>query len=263
MRQSKAENGSLNDKMTFPKYKNKHLEEALINPEYYVKYRKYPKNLPKKYIITFQSSTFNYFKRKYKPKKVKLYSLLTIYRYKDFGFVKMTGIGSPNAVAVVEELIALGGKTFLIIGTAGGLHHEGIFLCNKALRDEGTSYHYIAHGYFITPDKKLTEKLGKFIKGNGLKYFEGTTWTCDAPYRETRAEVEKYSKKGISTVEMEASALFAVAKYRKVKIAAAFVVSDVMGEKWIPKFHKFNVRRNLNLLIDSAVKCILNKKEEK
>ncbi len=246
-------------KMTYPKLKNKHLEKSLFSPKDYVKYSKFPKNLPKKYILTFQTSVLNYFRRKYKPKRIKLYSLLNIYRYKDIGFVKMSGIGSPNAATILEELIALGGKTFLIIGTAGGLHHEGIFLCNKALRDEGTSYHYLPHGHFTFPDKKLTEKLGKAIEKAGLEYFEGTTWTIDAPYRETKAEVERYARKGISTVEMEASALFAVAQYRKVKIAAAFVVSDLLGKKWTPKFHRFNVKRTLNLLINAAVDCLSKK----
>ena len=168
----------------------------------------------------------------------------------------MGGIGSPNAATVFEELIALGGKKFLNIGTAGGLHHEGIFLCNKALRDEGTSYHYIPHGKFTHPDKKLTEKLGKAIENKGLEYFEGTTWTIDAPYRETKAEIEHYAKKGISTVEMEASALFAVAKCRKVKIASAFVVSDVLGKKWKPKFNHHKIKKSLNLLFDAAINCL-------
>lgn len=235
----------------------KHLQEALFNPNDYVKYRKYSKkNLPKKYIITWQKDALDYFKRKYKPKRRSLYSLINLYLAKDIGFIKMTGIGAPNAVTVMEELIVLGGKQFVSIGTAGGLHHNGVFLCEKALRDEGTSYHYEKHGKFSFPDKKLTVKLGKSIEETGLEYFRGTTWTIDAPYRESRAEVEDYSKKGISTVEMEASALFTVAKYRNVPIASAFVVSDVLKTEWEPKFHRLDVKRALNKLVDAAVDCL-------
>jgi uridine phosphorylase len=212
--------------------------------------------LPKKYILTYQTSALNYIRRKYKPKKIRLYSLLSVYRYRDIGFVKLTGIGAPNAATVLEELIALGGRQFLNLGTAGGLHHEGIFLCNKALRDEGTSYHYLPHGRFTFPDKKLTARLGEAIENQGLEFFEGTTWTIDAPYRETRAEIEKYAKQGVATVEMEASALFAVAQFRKVKIATAFVVSDLLGKKWLPKFHRFDVKRAQNQLIDAGVECL-------
>ncbi len=242
--------------MSYPKFKNKHMEISLFSPKDYIKYKKFPKNLPKKYVITYQTSALNYIKRKYKLKKTRLYSLLTVYIHKNIGFVKMTGIGSPNAATVLEELIALGGRIFLNVGTAGGLHHEGVFLCTKALRDEGTSYHYLPKGNFTFPDEKLTERFGKCIEKAGLEFFSGTTWTIDAPYRETKAEVEKYSKKGIVTVEMEASALFAVAQYRKVKIASAFVVSDLLGKKWLPKFHRFNIKRTQNKLIDIAVDCL-------
>jgi len=248
--------------MSLVNFRNKHLEVGLFSPSDYVKYKKFPNNLPKKYIITYQTKALNYFLRKYKGKykKVKLYSLLTVYVYKDIGFVKMSGIGAPNAVAVFEELIALGGKEFLNIGTAGGLHHEGIFLCKKALRDEGTSYHYLPKGLYSFPDEKLTNKFGKYIGKGGLEFFEGVTWTIDAPYRETKAEIEKYVKQGISTVEMEASALFAVAKFRKVNIASAFVVSDLLGKKWLPKFHRFDVRRAQNRLIDIGIKCLRNER---
>tara|TARA_Y100000310_G_scaffold341870_1_gene442651 strand:- start:32781 stop:33515 length:735 start_codon:yes stop_codon:yes gene_type:complete len=244
--------------MAYPNFKDKHLQEALFHPNDYINYRKYKGKFPKKYVITYQSRAKSYFLRKYKPKKLKFHSLLTIYTHKNVGFVKMSGIGAPNASTILEELIALGGKEFINIGTAGGLHHEGIFLCDKALRDEGTSYHYLPHGKFTYPNKSLTEKFGRFMNKKGLEFFRGTTWTIDAPYRETRAEVEKYAKEGISTVEMEASALFAVAKYRKVKIASTFVVSDLLKDKWVPKFYTFNVVRAQNNLIDVALDFLLN-----
>jgi uridine phosphorylase len=178
---------------------------------------------------------------------------MTINLYKNIGLIRMNGIGSPHAVTVLEELIAMGAKEFINIGTAGGLHHRGIFVCNKALRDEGTSYHYIKEGKYSYPDKSLTDKFKIFLTKKGLDFFEGTTWTIDAPYRETKAEVKKYSKEGIFTVEMEASALFVVAKYRKVKIASAFVASDILKEKWEPEFHRFDVKKTENKLIDAAV----------
>ena len=245
-------------KMAFPHFKKKHMEKAMFNPKDYIKYKKFPSNLPKKYIITYQDRALKYIQKKYKPKKIELYSLLTVYVYKDIGFVRMTGIGAPNAATIFEELIALGGRKFVNIGTAGGLHHEGVFLCNKALRDEGTSHHYIQFGKYSYPDKILTAKLKKKLKNSKLEFFEGTTWTIDAPYRETKAEVEKYARQEIKTVEMEASALFAVAKYRKVKIASVFVVSDLLGKKWIPKFHRFDVKKTQNKLIDIGVELLRN-----
>jgi uridine phosphorylase len=243
-----------------PNFKNKHIEKALYNPIDFIAYKKFKfvGKIPDKIIIFYNDDLLKYLKKNYKLKKVKIYSLLTIYSYKNIGFVKITGVGSPFAAGILEELIALGCKTFLNIGTAGGLHHEGIFVCTKALRDEGTSYHYISKGNFTFPNKELTKKLENSIKKEKLDYFKGATWTIDAIYRETKAEVERYSKKGIFTVEMEASALFAVAKYRKVKIASAFVVSDFLGKKWFPKFYRFDVRISLNKLMNAAIECFRN-----
>ncbi len=242
--------------MNYPNFKNKHLQEALFHPIDYIKYNNIRGKFPTKYIITYQPRAKRYFLRKYKPKKQKFYSLLTIYTYKDIGFVRMTGIGSPNAATVMEELIAMGGKTFLNIGTAGGLHSEGTFICEKALRDEGTSHHYLAKGKYVFPDKKLTEKFAKHLTEKNISYLRGATWTIDAPYRETKAEIKHYAKKGIKTVEMETSALFAVASYRKVKIASAFVVSDLLGKKWLPKFHRFDIKKAQNKLIDAGVEFL-------
>ncbi|MBI2043955.1 nucleoside phosphorylase [Candidatus Pacearchaeota archaeon] len=245
--------------MVYPNFKDKHLQESLFHPTDYIKYKKFKGKFPRKYIITYGERMKNYFLRKYKLKKIKLYSLLTIYVYKDIGIVRMTGIGAPNAATVLEELIALGGKEFINIGTAGGLDTEGVFLCTKALRDEGTSYHYLPHGDYTYPDQKLTKKLKNVLRKEKVPFLEGVTWTIDAPYRETRAEVEQYSKQGVATVEMEASALFAVAQYRKVKIASAFIVSDLLGKKWLPKFHRFDVRKAQHKLFDLVLKCLKTK----
>jgi uridine phosphorylase len=252
--------------MPTPNFKDKHLQESLFHPTDYVDYNvdykkfkeKFKGKLPTKYIITYQSYVERYFIRKYEPKRNKLdtgvnsHSILT---YKDIGFIKMAGIGAPNIVATVEELIALGGREFINIGTAGGLHKQGVFVCNKALRDEGTSYHYIKDTKFLYPDKNLTNLLIKAMKNKEMEFLKGPTWSIDAPYRETRAEIERYAEQGIMTVEMEASALFAVCKYRKVKIAAAFVVSDILGKKWTPMFDKSHVRTEQYKLIDAAVSC--------
>lgn len=245
--------------MTYPNFKNKHLETAMFHPQDFINYKKFKGKFPKKYIITYQEKAKKYFIRKYKPKKYPLYSLLDIYVHKNIGFVRMSGIGAPHAASVFEELIALGGEEFINVGTAGGLNEEGVYLCEKALRDEGTSHHYLPKGKFIRPDKILTDRLAKFLEESNVPFKKGTTWTIDAPYRETKAEVKKYSEQGISTVEMEAAALFSVAKYRKVSIASVFVVSDLLGKSWLPKFHRFDVKKAQDKLIDTAIKCLEKK----
>lgn len=249
--------------MAYPKYENKHLEEPLIYAAEYVSWKKYLKkhyNGPKKYIIIYYPNILRHFRRKYKPKVIKLKRLITIYQHRNIGIVLMSGIGSPHAAIVFEEVIALGGKEFLNIGSAGGLDGFGFYLCEKAIRDEGTSYHYEAHGEFAYPDRELTKRLENSLKKADIKFEKAVDWTIDAPYRETKAEIKHYKKMGVKTVDMEASALFTVAKLRKVKIAAAFAVSDVLWEdKWDPQFNTRHVRQNLNKLFDAAVECLMKK----
>ena len=108
----------------------------------------------------------------------------------------------------------------------------------------------------------MTEKLEREFRRNKLIFSKGATWTIDAPYRETKVEIEKYAKQKITTVEMEASALFAIARYRNVKIASAFVVSDLLGKEWLPNFHRFDVKKAQEKLIDVAIEC-LKKIEQK
>ena len=247
--------------MTFPQFADKHLHEPLFTPEDYLKYRKIKiVDFPRNILFVYRQKLERYFIKKYKPKKIKLAGMMDLLVYKDIGVVRMKGIGAPHAITVFEELIGMGGKLFLNIGTAGGLHKYGLFVCDKALRDEGTSHHYLANNKFSYPDNNLTELFQKHLSEIGLNFTVGSTWTIDAPYRETKQEVEQYSKEGISTVEMEASALFAVAKYRNVKISSAFVVSDVLGKKWNPKFNNFDVEKAQRSLLDASVSFLIKQK---
>ena len=248
--------------MNYPKFKNKHLDHALITAKGYVTWKNSLKNrhtiYPQKYILIYYPQILKHFKKIYEPEKIKFSRLITIYRYKNLGVVPIMGVGSPNATMIMEELIAIGGKEFLNIGFAGGLGSSGVFLCKKAIIDEGTSYHYDSPKEFSYPDIELTSRFEKRLKRYNLDFQKATTWTIDAPYRETKSEVQYYEKHGVRTVEMEASALFTLAKIRKVKIAAGFVVSDILREDmWHPQFDVKTVNNKLLQLFDVAVKCLL------
>lgn len=250
--------------MGYPNFRDKHLEQALFEPQEYLTWKKFLRNnkakAPRKYVFVYYPEILNHFKRKYKPKRISLYRLITVYQYKNVGVVRMTGIGSPHAVTVLEELIAMGGEEFVNIGFAGGLRDFGIFLCEKSIRDEGTSHHYVPHAKFAYPDKGLTSRLEKRLRKNRLPFQKATSWTIDAPYRETKAEIRRYKSQGVATVEMESSALFTVARVRRVKMASAFVVSDILGEKkWDPQFDARHVHQRLNELFTAALDCFLER----
>jgi uridine phosphorylase len=168
------------------------------------------------------------------------------------------GIGSPVAAMMLELLIAWGVKRFVSIGTAGGLQPDlqigDLTICSGAVRDEGVSHHYLAENTLLaTPSADLTRRFAEALISRRATPRHGPTWTTDAPFRETQAEIAHYQREGVLTVEMEAAALFAVAQHRGVEIASGFVVSDVLAsERWQPKFSDPAIVRGLIDLFDAA-----------
>jgi uridine phosphorylase len=144
------------------------------------------------------------------------------------------GIGAPAVVAQLEVLSSLGVRRFLSLGTAGGLGPDqapgDVVVLTGAVRDEGASYHYVAPGLDVRPDADLTEALTNALARSEVPLTSGWTWTTDAPYRETVEEIEEYRRRGVLTVEMEAAALFAVARARNVRLASAVVLDAVFPE---------------------------------
>jgi uridine phosphorylase len=144
------------------------------------------------------------------------------------------GIGAPAVVAQLEVFAALGVRRFLSLGTAGGLNADltpgDVIVLTGAIRDEGTSYHYIDPGSDVGPDAGLTDELTRALARSDMRVRSGSTWTTDAPYRETVEEVIEFRRRGVLTVEMEAAALFAVARARGLPLASAVVIDCVFGE---------------------------------
>lgn len=168
------------------------------------------------------------------------------------------GIGAPAAAAMLEELIAFGTRSFVSIGTAGSLVADlgpgSVVLCSGALRDEGVSYHYVPGGGPALPDESLTHALGNAFDAEGIGYRKGLGWTTDAVYRETRLELDSAVARGALTVDMEASALFTVARYRGARIAAGFTISDTLDKPvWEPDFLSKDTREGLERLYRAAL----------
>lgn len=127
-------------------------------------------------------------------------------------------------------------------------------VCEKAIRDEGTSYHYFKPSKYTYVSKDIVVRIKKSLNIFKEKYYLGASWTIDAPYRETVKEARHYQNEGVSTVEMEASALFSVAAYRNVKIGAIFTISDSLAWlKWKPKFHHARNKKGRELLFRTAL----------
>ncbi|MDD2805629.1 MAG: nucleoside phosphorylase [Elusimicrobiales bacterium] len=253
--------------MGFPNLKNKHSRGALFSPGDFMAYLKrvgrYPRfRSPHGMILCYQASLMDYILKKHKATRVRGIGGGDTYLLDEtggrVGVTGRFGIGAPAAVANLEELIAFGVKRFISVGTAGalrkGVNIGDLMVCDRAIRDEGTSYHYLKPSKYAYPSRELTDGIRAALKAGGLEFFSGTTWTVDAPYRETVAEVKKYQKEGVSTVEMEASALFAAAQVRRVPIATMFTISDSLADlEWTPQFHHKRTTRGLEALYNAAL----------
>lgn len=126
-------------------------------------------------------------------------------------------VGAAAAAQLLDWLIAYGAKKIVSAGSCGALQKfpEGLFLVpGRALRDEGTSYHYAPPSRFIEVDASARGAIRAALADHGLKYREVTTWSTDGFFRETPAKVAYRREEGCSVVEMECSALAACAKLR-------------------------------------------------
>jgi uridine phosphorylase len=237
--------------MTFPNFPNKHRERAVVQAENFWKYKKelgiYPDiEPPKGVIICYSPTILNYIVENYSLTKIDNVFGKDFYLLNDsdkkIALCGTFGIGAPIVGILLEELNAFGIKSFVSIGTAGSLQRKlqlgSTIICTRAIRDEGTSHHYALSEKYSHPSRDLTEKLIKIAKDMNLNYHTGTSWTTDAPYRETLAELKHYRDEGVLTVEMEAAAIFVIAKYLDIEAGAIFTISDYLTEEsWELHFH--------------------------
>ncbi len=143
-------------------------------------------------------------------------------------------VGAPFAVLVAEELFASGCRLLLSVTSAGQIIPAGeppyFIIIDRALRDEGTSYHYAAPSEFGEADPLLVTAAVKALKKGNLQAVVGSSWTTDAPFRETAEAIEFARSKGVMAVEMEAAALYTFARAAAVQILCIAHVTNTMGQ---------------------------------
>ena len=142
-------------------------------------------------------------------------------------------VGAPFAVLVAEELFACGCRILISVTSAGQILPAGsppyFVVIDRALRDEGTSYHYAAPDTFASADPRLVVTAIQALKGAGLTAYVGASWTTDAPFRETAAAVAAARDKQVLAVEMEAAALYTFARTRNRAVLCLAHVTNTMG----------------------------------
>ncbi len=142
-------------------------------------------------------------------------------------------VGAPFAVLVAEELFACGCRVLISLSSAGQIMPAGqppyFVVIDRALRDEGTSYHYAAASTFAEADVDIVARAKRALVGVRQRTCVGASWTTDAPFRETADAIAAARAKGVLAVEMEAAALYTFARVRKKAVLCLAHVTNTMG----------------------------------
>lgn len=169
-------------------------------------------------------------------------------------------VGAAAATQILDWLIGYGVKKTIAVGCCGALkdYGEGVFLIpERALRDEGTSYHYAPPSRFIDIDKSAVDAIERTLIQHGSCYEKVTTWSTDGFYRETKEMVKYRKAEGCSVVEMECSALAACAKMRNAAFGQILYTADTLAD--IENYDARNWGENskgyaLRLCLDTVLK---------
>jgi uridine phosphorylase len=142
-------------------------------------------------------------------------------------------VGAAFAVLLAEELFVSGCRLLISMTSAGQILAEGptpyFVVIDRALRDEGTSYHYLPPAEFAEADGALVATAIQALRDVPYPTYRGATWTTDAPFRETSAAIEQARRRGILAVEMEAAALYAFAQARRKPVLCLAHVTNRMA----------------------------------
>ena len=223
---------------------------AIISPEQMIRPGE---GFPDTMIVTFQPRTFAVLVEQYETtplpglyleEEVNSDSPVQVGRAYSFDFQGRTlagclsFFGAPGTVAVLEKAIAYGVRKFVVFGTCGTLvpHVEegGLIVPSAAYRDEGTSYHYSFPSDYI-PITSAT-KTARILNDLGVPHMVSKVWTTDGFFRETRSNMAKRVAEGCVAVDMEASALAALAQFRSVDIHHFLYAADSLSEAgWDPR----------------------------
>ncbi|MDD9304638.1 MAG: nucleoside phosphorylase [Desulfobacter sp.] len=193
-------------------------------------------------------------------------SIMTRESQQDGSCIAGPYIGAPYGVMLMESMIAKGTKNILILGWCGAISKHlvpgDLVVPDRALVDEGTSRHYMdlkGDPAEVSSDPSLSDALCSHLADAGKNVHRLPVWSTDAIYRETRGKVDWFKNKGAHAVDMECSALFSAASYRKVRAAALLVVSDSLVSEtgdWDPGFRKKKFKSRRQFACKSMVEMI-------
>lgn len=244
-------------------YDNNRQSITIVKTDIYPKHRHIKRCLITYFqdvVVKLESSykIFEAFKLRIEGKRPEVYQLDTS---SESIYVLLCPLGAPQAARMMEILSAMGVEKFVVCGGAGTLDDavtgEKILLARAAIRDEGTSYHYLPPAREVAINETVRQKVVSCLREEKQDFMEIKTWTTDASFRETPDKVEMRRKEGCATVEMECAAYYAVAEFKGLECAVLLYAGDVvLREGW--DYRNWHARTDMREhLFDLAVKCIL------
>jgi uridine phosphorylase len=251
--------------MSFPNYPEKHKIEPLFTAEDLVAYRerlgRMPKIKPAGVLFCLERGLPHRMRWRIPVERAGSMNA-DVYAVKKtkgrVGVLTSFGGGSPMVVELAEELAVMGAQRMILMTWGGILQTDlkpgDIVVCDEAIRDDGASHHYLAHEKSIRADTALVNELVDAIRARGAQCTVGTTWTTDAPYRETREEVMQYQAEGVKTVEMESAGLFTVGQVRGIQTASVVVGMDSLATlQWQIPERLDDISRSLEVVYAAAI----------
>ncbi|OGS49582.1 MAG: hypothetical protein A3K65_09295 [Euryarchaeota archaeon RBG_16_68_12] len=211
----------------------------IVRPEHFTRYlretlgrRPSDLKLPPWGVIVFGGDDLRTLARALRARRVPWYSAFVGRAGRNPAVVARSSIGAPAAAITMEEMAALGVRRFLVFGACGSLRKDlrigDVVVPTFAVPDDGTSRRY-GGPRKPRPGTVLRDAITTACERRNVPFTLGGTWTTDAVYRESLSRARALGRKGVVAVEMEASALWAVARLRRLQAASLFVVSDELG----------------------------------
>lgn len=215
--------------------------EAMIEPGKVIKRQD---GFPERCVVCFFQDVIDDFEKRGLLTRIRqIKTEMAVHRFFSFQLREHTlalfqpGIGASLAAIFLENAIARGATRFVACGGAGALNGDlsvgHLIVPTSALRDEGTSYHYLPPARNVEPSQAAVEAIRAVLTEAGVPFACGKVWTTDGLFRETPRKVANRRAEGCLCVDMEAAAFFAVAQFRNVKFGQILYAGDSLAsDKW-------------------------------
>jgi uridine phosphorylase len=255
--------------MTFPIFPDKHKLQPIVTAEQMVEFRRQQGGLkgqpaPHGVVLSLYSGVLKRLAWKYRSRHITAFQCDLYLLKKTRGRVGVLGnfgMGAPALVALAEQMSAWGTKRMITLSLAGGLQPDlktgDIVLADGAIRDEGTSYHYLPPAQEVKASSALVASIARVLQSRGILHATGGVWSTDGAYRETHEEASYFQSRGVKAVDMESAGLFALGQVKAVETASILVVGqNLAAPRRIAPTEMGALHQRFKLLLDVLIEVL-------